>query len=910
MQALHDLFVDAQTQELQGGLWLAGWLPVYVSVLLGLVVASLFAPSGRDSLLRRGMVAMGPTLLGVVGAAFLFRLYLVATSAHPASWLGAWIADANLAVLGLILAWGQAMVFPLFAFGVTLWRRALPSRAGTPSPALGWLLIGAGVVAPFGLLMGLGAQIWPGRDVHVLLDAAALFPLTLFALGLWSLGRHSEQVREVEDDQVEQARTEWPDIWTRWKKLGALRDGEALETCPAQRTPALSGPIAAAWAATGGRGAHPQVLDHLADAWREPGKGWLVPDLPEPTEGLFVTASVLLAVREHGLPCLVVCPRPEEARRRLAEAIERSGSWPCGPLAAGQTELRNAFARQAMPAVAFVETSELSAEGIRALATEGRSWTRNIGLVVLAGVDRGSPLQVTHRLFTLRRLRLAMKGCRARWSVLACGFGGESTQRLLEQAFPQIRIRQADFQARSTPGLRVWIANPAFCTAKGEPWVKRAAEPLKQHYRVSIGDPGGNFGQRAIDLWGADLTLRRDVTFEGQASLAHLDEAWLVASYRALKNRVDAGDVRAHETLWGLVDNPVVRFLTNNDSLRTLHAARRLHPPRVLAGRENPAIARLHLDAALRDGPQDIPSLEEAFGKALVDRALGEFEPVQWRIRRHEGRLERVPLAQLQTRAATRLRETVTEDVVRVINADNREVLREVDRHCAETRYYPGCVFAIDERRFEVPSHSFDKKRGELLAAPVNRERVPTRPLLEIDVVGIQRDVEAPQQYTEKTLSFRMASWDATVEERVSGYIRSDGSVQRYDCPIVTRYPTRVRGLFFDRRIGEEALFHMARSFDAALVPHLFAQEEDVEVFPVPAGFQQGFGPGLVIIDRFVYGMGAAEALDYHVVREVLRWVVTILGKCSCGDGCSRCSPLEVMKRGPDKMGVLRALGR
>lgn len=61
---------------------------------------------------------------------------------------------------------------------------------------------------------------------------------------------------------------------------------------------------------------------------------------------------------------------------------------------------------------------------------------------------------------------------------------------------------------------------------------------------------------------------------------------------------------------------------------------------------------------------------------------------------------------------------------------------------------------------------------------------------------------------------------------------------------------------------------------------------------------------GIGVVDRFVQGMGVAEALDAPLVEEVVVWVRAILAGCPCPSGCSSCSPAEVASGQGDKEGV------
>jgi len=759
-----------------------------------------------------------------------------------------------------------------------------------------------------------------GDNIHHLIDVIAVTPITLITLAIWTQFAWSpNKAKENQDAAEDDGSRDAPDVVQLWRNIGALSadstplyvDPGHLDAEPEANAPSI------AWRNALGQGPCPRALEELFATWRAPDQGWLVPDLPAPTERIFLTSALLLAIREHGLPCLVVADDPHGLRDAVAAAIQRSGAWSCGPLVVGEAGLRSAFASK-MPAAAFLDIEELSAEGIRALAgnmdSAGSTWCRNIGLLFLSQVDRGNPLEVTHRLFTLQRLGLAMRTAEAQWSILATGFGGESTRAMVERAFPGVPMREVPLGPRASAEVRLWLTRPEFRKQGGDPWVKRAVEPVVQTgFPVSVSDPGGAFGKRGIDIWGADIQLLRDVSFAGQASASALDEAWLVASFRSIHNRLPLEKPVPHDALWGLADNPVTRFLTRNNNLHGLLHAKQLKPPKTLFGASNRLVARTHLKAALRECQQDTPTLEGIFGRSLVDEVLGkDFVPVRHAVRRIQGQLQRVPMAPLlPNEAAPTLRSTVAQDVVLIKHKHSGERLEEVDRVCAVTRYYPERVFSVGADRFRVPPHHFDAKRAEILVEPVDSQQPLTRPFLTIDVTDPIL-VEAPQEYREAGMLFTTATFEATARESIAGVRYADGSTQHYKSnhPVTAEYRTRVRGIFFNNNLTHNALYHLSRSFDGVLVAHLFAREEDLEVFPIQANFYGSLPAGILVVDRFIHGMGMAEALSNRVVRDVLHWVKVILAKCQCPHGCESCTPWDVLQQGPDKPGVLKALGR
>ncbi len=914
-------------------LWFVLWLPALTSPLVGWALATLLAPVGRGSRWRRGAGALGATPLVAVGLVLLVRFAVFAGGGEgdgPAGWMdnlteGAVLGGIrwDLAVVLLLISFGVALAYPLICLITGIVNRSRQRSRAHRVPMAG-TLAGVALISAAVALVGL-VWVYYGRDSgtpHFWLDLVALLPVALVSWAIWAASTWEplEERKRLDEEAPAPARAGL-DVVALWRSIGALpRGGRALEhVAGVLASEPVTGPAAAAWRHAGAPGAPPGALEALFEAWREPDQGWLVPDLPDPTERLFLAAALLLAIRDHGIPCLVVTDRPEQLRDDLERAMRTSGAWSCGPLVAGGEELRSAFAGARLPAAAFLDEADLSAEGIRTLAGRrsdtGAQWTRGIGLVVLSRVDRGTPLEVTHRAFVLQRLGLALRAREARWSVLATGFGGDRSQALVDKAFPGITVRSVPLAPRTSADVKVWLADPRFRDKGGDPWVKRAAEPVvQQGHRVTVGDPLGAFGRGGIDIWGADLHLVRDVALDGLASVSELDEAWLVAGFRALGNRVPLEDGAGHNALWGLADNPVVRFLTRDNNLRGLHREGQLHPPRPLLGTGNLLVARTHLEAALRECQQDVHSLEDVFGRALVEQVLGQDpEVVGHAVRRRPSQREpsRVPLAPFrQDLQAVTLRQTVTSKVMRIKHANSGEILGEVDRVCATTRYYPGRVFAVGENRFRVPFQAYDEKREQILVEPVPPSHALTRPMMTIEVADPTL-VVAPQRFEEEGLAFHLATFEAMVHEKVGGYRMEDN--ERTYAPVSARYRTVVRGVFFDSPMDENTRYHLARSVDSVLLAHLFAHEEDIEVFPVEGGFHPGLPAGFLVIDRFIRGMGAAEALDDLTVRDVLVWVRAILYRCphpACEAGCEACTPEEVLReRRQNRPGVLRALG-
>jgi len=922
---LNQLLADLPPLFKNTWLYASLWMAILCVPLFAWIFAALLVGPG-PSRFGRGAIAMGwvgVTGLGVVVLVRIIEAFYSEMSGGPIGWLeslarppNGWLPVDGLMLVAIAQAW---LVFPAtLVFGLNERGKLAPPLRIPMAGKAALVLLGALLLA---LLFADGALRTPGRDLY-LLDLLGTLPLTLVAFAIWTQAERIPPEEKKKADEAPKQERVLVDVPALWRRVGALE----AKTRPVAERAGSSGEPMGGWAASfwrdsGALGPPPRALEEIGQAWKGSDQGWLVGDLPDPTERHFLVSATLLALRRDGLRCLVVCDDPKSLRDEVAAALRKSGSWPLGMLVAGEQEMRQSFAGGRMPAALFLDMHDLSSQGIRALASSAGDpaqsyrpcWCRDLSLVVLSRVDRGEPLQVTNRMFTLRRLGLALRSAGTRWGVLATGFGGVGSRMFLEQVFPGFAVREVPFGPRATALVRAWQVTELFRRAPGAAWVKRALEPVVQAgLAASVGDPDGVFGQREAEIWGKQIAFLRAPAFEGGASASVLDEAWLVAAYRQMANRSPLAENQPHDALWSVPVNPVTRFLLTNNNLDGLSKSGQLPPPRPLVGYSNRILAQAHLKTALRESEQDVESLAGIFGKPLVDLVLGEgFKAERYELRRIPGRdgLVRVGLA--PTAAPDNsdpLRRTVTDQVIRLIDANGGRELGLVDQMVAATRFYPQRVFAIGDARYEVPLNAYDAKRAELPVRQVPGDRPLTRPKLSFRLESAQI-IESPQEVRAGRLAYLTAGLELTVIEQVSGFVQRDTNQEVTYAPVSARYRSRARGIFFPGSAPPNALMHLARTTDSVLVAHLLAGEEDIEVVPVEAGLSAGLPAGMIVVDRHVQGMGVMEALDLSVVGEVLKWVGAILRGCPCPHGCPDCSPREALDMGPDKTGVLRLLG-
>ena len=500
--------------------------------------------------------------------------------------------------------------------------RALSVPLGLPVALV--CIVAAGLGSLFGMF-----SLQQTLTELVAAEVFAVAPVALVALAIWTQTWDATPASAEEAAPEDPATTEHVDIPKRWRKVGALLEGARSFVKQAGSTDTTASPGQQAWNAVGGAGACPELLDSLAKAAIPSGEAWQVGDLPAPTEALLVTAALQLALRTHHLQVLVIGEDPEASAALLQRAdTVAGGHWPVGPTVTGLAGLRQALADGRLPAVAFLTTEDLSGGAIRALdrGSKGELWARGLGLIVLEGFDRGGPLALTHRIHTLRRLRLVLDQHAVRCGILLTSHRSRAVRTLVQQAFNGVQVQDVPLRPRSTRALTVWLADYHFVLRSPSGWVRQAAEPVaKAGHRVRVSDPSGSFDDASLQVWQGDVRRTSQFTLEGEASVGLLDAPMLIAAWRALPLRVAATEDRGrHHALWSLIDEPVTRFLLADDRLSRLLASDELPAPAAVAALDNRLIARGHVRAALHEATQEHAALAAAFGASLVDELLAE----------------------------------------------------------------------------------------------------------------------------------------------------------------------------------------------------------------------------------------------------------------------------------------------
>lgn len=889
--------------------------------LVGFVLALLIV--GTPSRTGRAARAVGVGAAGTVVLLTLTRLLEGLSSGWGGGPLG-WLDGLGSAVVGdwlprealLLVAIPHALlIVPVVVAAAVAIRFIKPAPYRVPlGPGAAVVCLAAALLVAVGAYHAYGIR----HGVNILLDVVAVGPMTLVAMGIHALSSQENEEEsqkssnDSEDEEVAGSAIQG------WRAAGMVSTSRPLyEVAATVDDQPIDAIIQGAWwTATGLGGASgppPAALTAILGELDQPGQGWLVGDLPDDTDRALTTALLLVGLRDRGLTAIVVCADPVARRDALAGAVRDSGSWSVGTLAAGPEELADALAGGrasggGFPAAILLTPEQLSADGLGTLGRgeHGRAWLAGLGLVVLPRVDRGGPLQTTHRMFALRRLWLLLTGAGAQCSMVATGFDGDGTRRLLERAMPMYDVHRVPLQPRATAAIRVWSGAPGVVNGAPATWVPEATRAAAQHRRaVGVMDPLGRVQRKDVAVWGDDIDLCRDVAFRGAASVAMLNDAWLVAAYRALSHQLP-GKEAVHHALWAVHDDPVTRFLLRDSNLKQLHDRGRLDPPQPVVSDDNPHLAAAHLRAALADAEQDIEGLIAVFGRPLVDAVVTHTVPaVRPRPGARDGSMYRtrvVPQSSTRTRIPSN---SVTDQTYRVVAKHSGVEVAVVDKSVAATRFPPRWLFAVGPDRYEVPLHSLDDKRGVIEVESVDADRAPNHPLLAIQLTDPAVHA-ALTRFSKGRVGFTLSSFDVLVTETIDGVCDEQGTTVRYD-PVTSRYRSRARCVGFEAA-SQTTLLHLAGSLKIALNAHLLASEGAVQVVVLPSGFPEHTA-GVALVDRFVGGMGVAEALTEHVVADALSWVYAILFGCPCTDGCLKCSPADVVRNGPVKQDVLRLLG-
>lgn len=905
---LHDLPVEVH---------IAVWGVVVLPLAVGLFLAWLASAPGQR--LRRALMAAGPAL-GIVGLLLvlprLIQLLHPEFGGSPQRWLlstarivaPAQVPDLALhaydtaAIEHLALSSAAMVVLPLAALLFRIWT----PRVRGPLPLSVETAIACGLLASVLPFTAHHALVEPG--VVIGLEFLAAAPVASLLLGMRVLAAWPPSADATHTHDRPDAPSPIPDVRGAWVRAEVLAADASpwldLQTDAPSTTEAPSARATRAWAAAGAHGPPPGALDRLVDA-AEPAV-WLVGDLPPHAEQALVDAFLADRAGVGGARMLALVHDPEAAAERLAVALKRAHTWLPGALTAGASALEEALVRDRVPVVAFVAPEELASRVVPLVARGGRTWAESLRWMVMVQPQRGTPRQVTHTAFALRRWRLGVQTARLP-AVLATGPDTPATRAFLESLFPGRPVRSCPWQARDRGAVTLWPADTRR-HAPADPWSARASLAVAElGVDVVLHDPSLDH----LTTPDERVQRRADPDVVGLASVAHLPATGLPLAWRQARNRLPDPAATMHHALWHVPTGPLGHFLTRPGRLASLHARGELPIPRPVAGTRNRFLRLAHLRAALEDGHADEIALRRTFGDDVVDFALAEVEPTGTHVARisADGAVVRAPVLRGPhgVDAPEPGREALTAQRVQLVEDATGTVLGEVDRQVVATRYHPKRVFSRNGRRFRVPLHALDAKRGQLRVRSADPRDGVTRPLLRV-LVEPGEVVVDPVRRREGGLSVTTLTLAAVVVEEVVGaWVPGHDQVEHFD-PVRSRYDTEVRLILPAGAQPGRALGHLASLVSELLPAHLALGADDAEAVVIGAGLQSGLGAGIAVVDRHVGGLGVARALDDGTVIDVLRWVRAILHACDCDTGCHRCTPEPVLRAGADKAGVLTLL--
>ncbi len=895
--------------------WFIGYLILAMTVVAVLLVTQALRPR-QGALLERSLFAFGPAAAAPPAFFLILRLFeRVETSFGPGPqyWLlgwipkmaGTWVHPYDTVVALHVISAGAAGFIAILSAGLFPPVPRPANQAPLPGRmAAAVLLFGAALFIPFFAYRVYISDI----DTARLLEWIALMPTLAVCVALRGYARlqppPERAIAAAPTDDAAPA----PDFRKAWIAAGLLDEQArplARIVSEDARDPATTR-ASSAWTAIGAPGAPPHALDALLDTLPTSNDLHVVGDLPKESEHALVTALLADLVGARGLRVLVVHPEPQLIADDLTAAMKTARTWDPGAIAVGPDALYASISGHQLPALTLVRRDDMSQRLIKMAVKDARAWVLGLDLLIVHRPDLGTPIEQTHTAFVWRRWHLAT-GRLARPPVLVTSPETPPHRAFLEQLFPGRDATRVAYGPRSAGDTLAWPGKEPQ-PDNALPWLGRATEVVtKLGSDVTAFDPSGRWGR---DVLGPRVQLQRQASWSNDASAAELQPATMVEAVATLSNRLPRPPL--HQSLWLLPADPVARFL-HPDRLKVLEETGRLPRPAPVVGMRNRFLRLAHLDAALREAPNDEHTLRSAFGDDLVEfRLRTTTDPITrsanhsaWR---EHGRLLRSP--QLQAPAAAGAEpggETVTVDVVDVIEQRSGEVLMQVDARTCATRFYPKRVFGRGTRRYRVPMHAYDGKRRKLaveLASP--RDRVTRGVMsfqLEIRRTTVERVSRRHGRFTMHTLSA-----DALVTERVhAAWVPATDQEERFDA-VESQYDTEVRFIFPAKAEKGLGLFHLAACVESLLPVFLRSEASDAAVTPVRAGFLEGMGAGVAIVDRFVGGMGFANALDDGALAELLVWTRAMLYECSCMDGCEKCSPPAVLRVGPDKQAVLQML--
>ncbi len=892
--------------------WMFGFFVIAIGAVAALVITVLLLP-GRPRPLERSLFAFG---IAALGPPALFASLRIAELVEPAfgpgpqHWLIGWIPGMR---NHFVHPYDTVVALHLVSAGCISVIAVLVALLFPPGPRWRPPLPGREVAAA---LLGLCAAVIPflawrvyvvDQDGARLLEWVAMTPSLCVALGLRAFAQLPLAPTTSSAPSSPEPAPRPVDPRARWSESGLLDPKAAplwVVEASERAEPAMER-AERAWQAVDAPGKPPRALDELLERIPLSRDLFVVGDIPADAEQALLTALLADLVGSGGLRVLLIHPRPRALVEALEEALRRARTWAAGASVVGPDAFHEALAGHQLPALVAVRPDAFGDRLIRMANREAQIWVRGLDLLIVHRPDRGTPIRATHTAFVFRRWAIATRRL-GQPPVLVTLPDTPTHRAFAERLFPGRDTHRIGYTPRTVGTSVAWPGHePAAESAV--PWLVRAAEAVSATgLPVGVFDPAGRWGK---ELFPPGVTLHREPDWRFPASVAELGPGDLVEAIGTFANRLPKPD--QHVSLWSLPDDPVARFL-HPGRLDALTREGRLPRPAPVVGSGNRFLRLAHFDVALRESTVDEHTLRWAFGDDIVDfRLRTTTEPATrcstfsaWR----EGdEVLRSPHLRGAGSAVQPHSHTVTNDVVEVVEERTSEILLEVDARTVATRFYPKRVFAVGQRRFQVPMHAYDTKRGKLKVRLARERDRLTRPVMSFELELRRLTVD---RVTRRHGAFQMHTLSGVclVRERVhAAWVPGEDREERFGV-VESTYDTEVRFVLPERARKGLGLFHLAAVLEALLPVFLRCSPDDAAVIPVRAGFFEGMGAGIAVVDRFIGGMGFAAALDDTAIQELLTWVRSSLYECPCMDGCRSCTPPQVMRVGPAKQEVLSML--
>lgn len=806
-------------------------------------------------------------------------------------------------------------------------------------------------------------------------DLNGMIPVLLFNFYIWMHG--DLFIEDVVDEFIEEdmGSKKYRDILPFWIENKVIVSPNALMTLSGSKNPEQDKLSTKVWRSVGGNSLAPNGLDDLRNylenrvyfnpsqnlGVESSGQAWMINNLPQPTETQFLASSAVIGILK-GLRVLVVVPNESvqngdnqiradhpgsEMYKCIKQSLETfSGVWQAGKLVLGtefgQHNLRSCFSKHMLPSCLIVQLDELDKiitdfwkipDG-----PDGKNhyFAPNIGLIIVSGFDSGDLVELTNRVFILKRLTVALNVRGANYSVLSSTDSGDRTRVMYSNAFNGVETIEINLGPKEQSALSIWKADEAFVNKDIYDWPTRAVKGVpKSEHSVHVTDFMQIFDAASIQGALHDITrLQRNLMVEGDASIVMTDEQNLVKLWRQVQNRTSVHP-NGHNSLWFWQKSLITNIFKNPKNMEELRDKKLLPYPTPAIGMDCYALVKLNVEKLLFEsgGSADETSFEQlSILQRYANYYLTDLESNnKYALRRHnqQGDYKRVRILKAQnvTRSSLFGHDVVRNDTSKYCIQDiggGGSIIGVADAKNVKLRYYQGRVFAIGARRYkvEMKEGAYDDKNRVVYVRQCNpKQNFITEPILNVLVKDVNYSESDIQQYLRisnfEQFEIIAATINVEVKEEIMGYIPTDDLRQPVllNRSISETYKTRSRAIFFphmrSKQLSKTAYRHVAELFDRVLLAYLNAGDDDVHVCEF--GFRPGeneipivqkYGPGILFLDRNpssgregdLGGMGVHTVLDRDLIENMINFSRYVLSKCpkQCGQGCVECSPIRL----------------